>query len=182
MDPILAAVVSAVTTTIGNRIATDVYDVLKARLRKIFGKNIDPLKPYFIFAKHSEKCLDATWNTEDGAAIHQWTYHGGDIQKWKIIPVDEEYVFILSEYSRKCIDVAGPEAQDGTIVHQWHFHGGANQLWKFTPAGDGFYYIMSKLGNMCLDATWNTDDGARVHLWSFHGQDNQKWAVVPKPE
>jgi hypothetical protein len=181
MDQIITSLISAIMGMLGKRVASDVYDILKNRLLIILGKDFNPRISYYIFAKHSEKCLDATWGTGDGTTIIQWSYHGQNNQKWKIIPVDKDFFFILSQNSKKCIDVAGHETRDGAIIHQWFFHGEDNQLWKFVQASEGFYYIISKDSGKCLDVSdWSKEDGARIHLWSLHGDKNQQWAIVPE--
>ena len=82
-----------------------------------------------VIARHSGKCLDVSGaSTEDGAAIIQWTCHGGANQQWRLEAVGEGYRFV-ARHSGKCLDVTGWSTDDGTGIIQWQCHGGANQTW-----------------------------------------------------
>jgi len=83
MDSITAIIIAKVS----EKIITDAYEKIKAYLVETFGEDIAPLKCYHIVSKHSGKCLDVSgWQTDNGVPIQQWSYHGGDNQKWKLVP------------------------------------------------------------------------------------------------
>ncbi len=86
---------------------------------------------YQIIAVHSGKCLDvAGASMNDGANVIQYTWHGSDNQRWKVIPAGGDYYQIQSVQSNKSLDVAGASVQDGANVIQFSWHNGDNQMWR----------------------------------------------------
>lgn len=84
---------------------------------------------------NSEKCLDVSgWSRDNGAEIIQWDYHGGDNQRWRLVPVGDDpgYYYLRSIHSDKCLDVYGWSRENGTAIVQWDCHGGDNQKWQLT--------------------------------------------------
>jgi hypothetical protein len=122
---------------------------------------------------HSNKCLDvAGWGTTNGSNVHSWECHGGDNQKWRLLPNGT----IQSVHSNKCLDVAGWGTANGTNVMLWDCHGGQNQQWRVLPNGA----LQSLHSNKCLDVGGaSTANGANVHIWDCHGGANNMWARSP---
>ena len=91
MDPIVVAFATAFATKLGMEIAGDTYSLFKERFAGLDERHgdIDPLNCYRILAKHSGKCLDvAGKRLDNGTSVIQWSYQGGDNQKWYLIPHD----------------------------------------------------------------------------------------------
>lgn len=132
---------------------------------------------YTITARHSGKCLDVSGaSSDDGAAVIQWSGHGGDNQRWRLVPAGDGYFTITAKHSGKCLDVSGVSRDDGAGIIQWSGWGGDNQKFRLEEAGDGSYRIVAKHSGKCLDVSGaSTGDGARVIQWSSWGGDNQKW-------
>lgn len=87
---------------------------------------------YKIIARNSGKALDVDGaSTSNGANVIQYTYGGGDNQKWTITPVGGGYYKIIAKHSGKALDVAG--INNGANIQQWTYGGGANQQWEIVP-------------------------------------------------
>ncbi len=136
---------------------------------------------YYITARHSGKALDvANVSTADGANVHQWSYVGGNNQKWVVTSLGSGYYSIINVNSGKSLDVTGgPGATgDGVNIQQWSYVGGTNQQWQIIDVGGGYYRIMARHSGKCVDVDGGsgaTGDGVNVHQWSYAGGTNQQW-------
>jgi beta-glucanase (GH16 family) len=135
---------------------------------------------YRITARHSDRSLDVEeWSTADGGNIQQWTYGGGNNQRWRFEPVGNGYYRILSKHSGKAVDVANNSWSDGANVHQWTYVGGYNQQWEVLSVGSGYYKIVNRHSGKVLDvAGVSTANGANVQQWTYGGGENQQWSIV----
>ena len=142
---------------------------------------------YRIDSVNSGKSLDmGGWSTADGGPAQQWTYGGGNNQKWEARLVSAKRVNeydIQPEYeirnvnSGKCLDIAGPSTADGAAIHQWTCYSGqTSQRFFIEDMGNGQSQIRSSYSHKCLDVdAWGTQDGAKIIQWSCAGGNNQKW-------
>jgi len=130
---------------------------------------------YRLTAKHSGKCLDVYGAyRNDGAQVIQWDCHGGDNQRWNLVPAGGYYK-IVAKHSGKCLDVSQASRNNGAQIIQWDCHGGDNQLWSLVSAGS-YYKIVAKHSGKCLDVDRaSRNSGARVIQWDCRGGDNQLW-------
>jgi len=87
---------------------------------------------YRISPRHTHgKVLDvAGWSIAPGAAVHQWTWHGGASQRFRIEPVGDLYR-IVSENSGSVLGVPGSSREHRAPVQQLTSDGGDNQLFHF---------------------------------------------------
>ena len=136
---------------------------------------------YNIVARHSGKALDVEgYSQEDGANVFQWSLHGGQNQRWTLIPAEENYYYIVAEHSDKVLDVAGISPKNGANVFQWSLLGGTNQQWKLVLSEGEYYHIIAKHSGKALDVKgFGQEDGANVFQWPLLGGTNQQWKLVP---
>lgn len=161
--------------------ATRHYEIALLGVLRTLGLRSLPLK---IESVISGKVLDVCGGSQkDGAAIIQYSYHGGNNQHWRLIPAGEDHntYAIASEVSGKVIDLWGANMSDGARIAQYSYHGGANQLWRLVSAttDQSVHAIASHLNGKVLDV-WggSTDDGALVALYPYHGGNNQRWRLL----
>ena len=124
---------------------------------------------YSILAYHSGKALDCyAWGTTDGTNICQWSYWGGDVQKFIITPVDGIWHRITPYISTgQAIDVYGISTENGANINTWSYWGGYGQQFRFQVAGSGRWRIINRNSEKCLDVSGaSTDDGANVLQWT----------------
>ena len=181
MNPIIVAFATTFAAKLGGEIASDTYNLFKQRFTEAYAKHasLDPLKCYRIVAKHSGKCLDvAGERLDNGTNIIQWTWHGGNNQKWYLIPIDAVYWIICSRHSGKCLDVGGWSLKNGANIIQWSILKGNNQLWELIANGDGYYQLKAKHSGKCLDVGGGkVNNGANLIQWTYHGYDHQLWKL-----
>ena len=130
-----------------------------------------------IVAVHSGKALDvAARSQSNGAAVTQWTLHGGTNQQWVAQGLPDGTYAIVAGHSNKVLDVASRSVADGGVVLQWDFHGGSNQRWRIESLGDGSYRITAVHSGKVLEVNGSSQaDGGRVQQWAWHGGANQRW-------
>lgn len=137
---------------------------------------------YFMLAAHSGKAIDTyDWGTVSGTNIAQWTYWGGDVQRYIITPVDGEWHRITPYISTgQALDIAAVSTASGANVQTWVYNGGYNQQFKFQSTGDGYWNIIARHSGKCLDvASASTADGANIQQWSCDGySSHQKFQLV----
>lgn len=81
---------------------------------------------YYIYNVTSKKVIDANKTT---SSVSQWSYHGGDNQKWKLVAKPDGYYSIQNKITGKYLDLSSK----GYLL-QYNFHGGNNQQFKFKTA------------------------------------------------
>jgi hypothetical protein len=111
---------------------------------------------------------------ENGAKIHQWSFHGSANQKWKVHVSENGEFFFVSEHSGKALD--SPFKNEGGYTFQWEHHRGTSQRFLLHPQNDGSFFIQSVFSGLYLDIYGGSpDDGAQLILWTLHGGDNQRF-------
>jgi hypothetical protein len=132
---------------------------------------------------NSGQLLDLTGpNTNDGTAIHQWTYTGADNQWWIRNRQSDGATQLFSRYDSKCVGVTGGSTAVGAAVVQWDCDRSANQEWYFRPTGQTgsggwpVYNIVNKNSGLCLGVTGgSTSVGANTVQWTCNGHPDQGW-------
>lgn len=86
---------------------------------------------------------------------------------------------LISESSKKCIDVPRAELRDGQALHQWSCHRAANQAWTMEPTGDNHYRFRSARSGKCLDLRGgNKAAGTRFQQTTCKpGNPNQEFTI-----
>jgi mannan endo-1,4-beta-mannosidase len=134
---------------------------------------------YKIVNRNSGKAMDASGNgTADGTQIIQWTYGGGNNQRWTLTDRGSGQFSIIGVASGKALDVNAHGTANGTKVQLWTYSGGTNQKYTFTATSGGYYRVTPvHATSSCLEvAGSSTADGANVQLWSYLGGNNQQWS------
>jgi glucuronoarabinoxylan endo-1,4-beta-xylanase len=137
---------------------------------------------YRISPRHATaQAMDASnAATTNGTQIIQWTYGGGNNQRWTVTNRGNNQYSIIGVQSGKAIEVAGGGTGNGSKVQLWTWLNTAHQKFTFTATSGGYYRITpthSGASGSCLDVSGNsTANGAVVHLWSYGGGNNQQWA------
>ena len=139
---------------------------------------------YRISAVHSRKVLDVSLygrgGKKNGDNVHQWDWHGGDNQRWKIEDIGNGYFKITAKHSNKVLEVNLKGRVDGDNVQQWAWAGGNNQKWRIEKC-DGFYMITAMHSKKVLDVKLyergGKNNGDNIYQWASHGGNNQKWVI-----
>jgi len=147
---------------------------------KVYGDSDPSCGTYHIDAVHSGKSLDVTGvSTADGAYIQQWSYGGGDNQKWTLVPKGNSEYQLKSVLSGKCIDIQSASTANGARAQQWTCHEGKNQRFMLSNVGGGQYALVAAHSGKCLDVTsQSTANGGSIQQWDCGGGNNQKWRLA----
>lgn len=127
-------------------------------------------------ARHSGKVLDvAGMSTDLGAPFIQWQWLDGANQKFRIEPVDDQFVRFVALHSGLVLDVGGASLDDGAPLIQWEWLGQDNQVFRLEPT-NGDLVIVAKHSDKVLDvAGVSTQNGAPVTQFTRNFQPNQQW-------
>lgn len=135
---------------------------------------------YRIIARHSGKALDVSGHgTADGSNVIQWSYGGGNNQRWTLTNLGNNVYRIVGVESGKALEVASTSTANGTNVDVRTYNGANNQRWTISATSGGYYRLTpaSSSGSALDVSAVSTADGANVQQWSWTGGNNQQWAI-----
>jgi aryl-phospho-beta-D-glucosidase BglC (GH1 family) len=134
---------------------------------------------YKVIARHSGKALEVSGQgTTDQSNVQQWSYWGGDNQKWTLMHLGNNQYKIIGLQSGKALDVSGGQTGNGTNVQIWTYLGGPNQIWTISATSGGYFRLTpTHAPSMCLDVNGSqwANDGANVQIWQYLVGTNQQW-------
>ena len=138
---------------------------------------------YSFVAQHSGKAIDTyNFGTGNGTNIVQWSYWGGDAQRYEVSHLGDGWHRISPVIATgQAIDVSGISSNNGANIHTWQYLGGHNQQWRFEEAGNGNWKLIARHSGKCLDVEGaSTADGANILQWDcISGAPNQAFDVIP---
>jgi hypothetical protein len=132
---------------------------------------------YRITARHSGKVMDVvSANTANNAEVKQWSWNGGNNQKWSFADAGGGYFRIVAAHSGRCLDVANASTADGANIIQWACGSGTNQQWQMVTTGS-YFQLRARHSGKCLDVVnANTADGADIQQYTCGSGTNQHWS------
>ncbi|WP_199619402.1 RICIN domain-containing protein [Paenibacillus alkalitolerans] len=134
---------------------------------------------YRFIVRHSGKAMDAA-GTTNGAAVHQWSYHGGSNQHWTVTHLGGGQYSVRNVQSGRSLDVAQASHDHRAKFQLWSYHGGDNQRFAFIPVGEGYHRITPVHSNKPADVDGvSTADGALIQQWRYVLGGNQQWKLEP---
>jgi hypothetical protein len=132
---------------------------------------------YIIYNRKSGKALDM--NTSTGALI-QYSYWGGNNQKWVLCAVDNGY-FRISPVSNPylAVDVASQSTAEGAAIGTYSYWGGANEQFQLVDLGTGYYKIVNRNSGKAMDVSGaSTANNAGIVQNTYTGATNQQWSLT----
>ena len=123
-------------------------------------------------------------STANGATIDQYTYNGGNTQKWNVTYLGSGQYSIFNVNANKPLDVTN-SGGSGAWTELWDNNGGANQKWVITPTDSGWYRVSPSYNtSLALDVygastgNYNPGNGSngRIDVYNWSGNYNQQWA------
>jgi len=138
---------------------------------------------YRVISKKSKKVLDVyNGGTTDGTNVDQWSWSGGNNQKWTLTHLGNGQYQALGVGSGKALEVGGNSTANGGNVQIWSWANSNSQKWTVTPTGDGNYKFLNVNSGKAVDVSGgSTADGANVLQWTYSGSDNQQWRISIAP-
>ena len=149
-----------------------------AAVGSVSGSQLVANGTYRVVARHSGKALDANAHgTADGTNVQQWTYGGGNNQRWTVTHLGSNVYSIIGVESGKALEVASTSTANGTNVDIRSYTGANNQRWTISAASGGYFRLAPvSSGGSSLDVNGaSTADGANVLQWANSGANNQQW-------
>lgn len=131
---------------------------------------------YILKNAKSAKVLDVpNSSTSDNVGLIQWSYSGGNNQKWNITSLGSGYYKVVAAHSGKSLYGTGTK---GSIAIQYTYSGSNYQIWKIASIGGGKYTLQNKATGYMLDV-YNASiaDNASIIVWSATGLSNQQWII-----
>ena len=133
---------------------------------------------FFILNKGQGTCLDVkSESIDDGADVWQYSWWGGNNQRWELIPVGDGYFRIRAKHSGLCLTIV-----NNKFIQQSYL-GDDGQKWRIKRLEtvesnpDYFYYeIENNASLMCLTSI---ESDTEVIQQQYIGGDNQKWQLIP---
>ena len=133
---------------------------------------------YQVISRHSGKVLDvASHHTGENSNVQQYTYNGGDNQKWTLFHQGNNVYQITGVESGKVLETASTSTTNGVNVDIHTYTGASNQKWTISATDSGYYRLTPVSSSAsCADVFGNsTADGANVQQYNYGGGGNQQW-------
>jgi hypothetical protein len=146
------------------------------------GRTIEDLS-YRVISKKSKKALDVyNSGTTDGTNVDQWSWNGGNNQKWTLTHVGNGQYQAMGVGSGKLLEVAGASTANGGNVQIFTSNNNNGQKWTVIPTGDGNFKLLNVNSGKAVDvSSGSTANGANIHQWPYGGADNQQWRISIAP-
>ncbi|MER5484319.1 RICIN domain-containing protein [Streptomyces sp. NPDC002812] len=112
-----------------------------------------------------------------GTQLIQWTWHGGNNQRWTFTANADGSWTARNVQSGLCMDVNANSTGAGAAVIQWTCTGNDNQRWRITPTPGGGHTLTSVRSGLLLTAA-DATDGARLTQQPNSGTTNQNWTFT----
>ena len=137
---------------------------------------------YYITAYTSNQALQVDNNgTADKTNVCLWPTNGSGYnrceQKWIILRQSDGWYKILSNWSRKSLDVYGGGTGNGQNINLYSDNNSNSQRWKFYYY-DGRYVIKSKLGTVVDVPNGDFSNGKNVQTWERNNSSAQQWKLT----
>ncbi|WP_369365554.1 RICIN domain-containing protein [Streptomyces sp. CG4] len=144
-------------------------------------KTLDLKKWYVLVNRNSGKVLDdRAFATNDGAAVVQWSRHGGANQQWRLIDAGDGYYRLQNRNSGKVLDDLGWSKTAGSAIVQWKDLNGTNQQFKLAKSPDGYVRLVNRFSGMAVEVhNAAKADGGDVVQDRDRGGADQQWQLVP---
>jgi hypothetical protein len=140
---------------------------------------------YYRILTFAGKVLDVEANScTDGAHVIQYTWNGGDNQRWRFEKQSDGTYIIVNKASQEVLDVTGGPAAlgAGTKVQQWSNLNGSNQRWRIEDAGQGLVRLVAAHSGQVLDVEAASPlDLTRIQQWPWMAGANQKFSLEVLP-
>jgi hypothetical protein len=136
---------------------------------------------YSLVSRKSNKVIDlVSGGTADGTDAVQWSWSGGNSQKWDLTWLGNGQYQATGVASGKLLEVTGASTANGAVVQIWPSNNNNCQKWTVVPASDGAFKLLNVNSGKAVDVSGgSTADGAAIIQWTDSGAANQQWLLAP---
>ncbi len=133
---------------------------------------------YKIVAKHSYQVLDNHgFNGTGDRNLVQYTWHGGNAQKWLIEPTNDGYYKFTSLLSGEVMDLTNCKNENGADIGQWQWLNNDCQKWSISPVSGGYMKIINKSSGKVVEID-GAHNLAQIQTWDWNTRDfEQDWQL-----
>ena len=138
---------------------------------------------YLFASRNSNKVIDLIGGgTADGTDAMQWSWTGGDSQKWDLAYLGNGQYKLTGVPSGKLLEISGASTANGAAAQIWPSNNNNCQKWTVTPASDGFFKLLNVNSGKSLDVqNRSTANGAAILQYTDIAGDNQQWLMPVAP-
>jgi hypothetical protein len=138
---------------------------------------------YCVFNRNSNKAMTASGGgTANGTQFVQWSYGGGNEQKWTFTHLANGQYKVTGIGSGRVMDVSTISTANGAQIHLWDWLNANNQKWTVIPVGNGLFKITAVHSGKVADVSGGSAaDGAKIIQWDYLGGANQQWRLGTAP-
>ncbi|MDN3023510.1 RICIN domain-containing protein [Streptomyces sp. S.PB5] len=143
-------------------------------------KTPDLKKWYVLVNRNSGKVLDDRGSAKnDGAAMVQWTRHGGANQQWRFVDSGGGYYRLQNRSSGKVLDDLGWSKTAGSAIVQWKDLNATNQQFKLAKSSDGYVRLVNRFSGMTVGVkSASKANGRDIVQNRDRSAANQQWKLV----
>jgi YVTN family beta-propeller protein len=121
----------------------------------------------------------AAVSTASGAIVQQWTWWGGNNQRWTAIASQDGFIeFAPAHAPTMRLEVAGGSLAAGANVQQGTASGSAAQRWSVTASGGNYQLVNQNSGKVLDVLNCSAADGSKVQQWDSLGTACQFWKLT----
>jgi len=132
---------------------------------------------------------DYNWSTTTGSQIDEWTYGGGTVQQWSVVPTTSARFQLANQYSGLVLGVTGGSLVGGASIDEETASSANTQQWGFQlvpgwPQMGHAYRLVNGATGMCLDSPTSATvpgtflDQQTASNTTANGT-NQQWLLGP---
>ncbi|MFC8436459.1 RICIN domain-containing protein [Streptomyces sp. NPDC057253] len=143
-------------------------------------KTLDLKKWYVLVNRNSGKALDDRGSAKnDGAAMVQWSRHGGANQQWRFVDSGDGYYRLQNRSSGKVLDDLGWSKAAGSAIVQWSDLNAANQQFKPAKSSNGYVRLVNRFSGMAVGVKSAAKANGRGIVQNRdRAAANQQWKLV----
>lgn len=122
------------------------------------------------------------WSTANGGIVDQWSYSGGNEQRWVISYLNNGLYQLTNVNSGLVLDAVNKGKTNGTLMQQWSNLSGSNQEYIIRrAANDTDIVITNSNSGLAVEVPdFSTSNGTQLDTWGNNGGTNQEWLLGNK--
>jgi hypothetical protein len=133
-------------------------------------------------AKNPNLVLDMAFGSSvPGTPVTLHPLHGGNTQRWEVIPVQGDWFLLRNKASGTCLVNGYHGADNGHKLAGYGCNAGyEDQLWARVEIDNSDQFtLVNKYSGKCMDQTITGTALTQVTQWECHGQEQQRWTATP---
>jgi hypothetical protein len=116
-----------------------------------------------------------------GTPVTLYPLHGGDNQRWEVVPIQGDWFMLRNKASGTCLVNGYHSVDNGHKLAGYGCNPGyEDQLWaRVNIEGTDEFTLINKYSGKCMDQTITGTTLTQITQWECHGQTQQRWTATP---